>query len=68
MAKLKKNQATCNKCGDTIESKSRHDFVTCKCGELSVDGGLDYTRRVFVDRSAWTEQSEWNNESAEQGE
>jgi len=40
-----KNDARCRKCGDEIESKSRHDFVTCKCGAISVDGGQDYMRR-----------------------
>lgn len=33
-----------------IESKWRWDFVTCSCGAWSVDGGLDYIRRSFVDR------------------
>jgi hypothetical protein len=34
----------CLKCDDVIESKYRHDFVTCKCGNAFVDGGSDYTR------------------------
>lgn len=40
-----RNAAGCTLCGDAIESKSRHDFVVCKCGNLFVDGGLDYIRR-----------------------
>ena len=44
--KLIKNAAQCLNCNDIIESKHRHDFVSCKCGELCVDGGLDYLRRV----------------------
>jgi hypothetical protein len=39
-----KNKAKCLKCKDIIESKSRHDFVECKCGEIFVDGGQDYFR------------------------
>lgn len=42
----KPNKARCKKCGDVIESKHRHDFVTCKCGAISLDGGKDYQRRV----------------------
>jgi hypothetical protein len=38
--------AKCKKCRDVIESKYRHDFVSCKCGAISVDGGKDYFRRV----------------------
>lgn len=34
----------CLNCNDVIQSKHRHDFVTCKCGATSVDGGSDYTR------------------------
>jgi len=41
-----RNRAKCKLCGDIIESKYRHDFVTCKCGAISVDGGQDYFRRV----------------------
>ena len=43
--RITRNAAKCNACGDEIESKSRHDFVTCTCGELHVDGGLDYLKR-----------------------
>jgi len=39
------NKARCKKCGDIIESKSRHDFQQCKCGAIFVDGGKDYCRR-----------------------
>lgn len=46
MAKLLINAAKCRKCGDTIISRHRHDFVWCKCGAIAVDGGLEYTRRV----------------------
>lgn len=41
-----KNAIKCKKCQDVIESKHRHDFVSCKCGAVCVDGGKDYTRRV----------------------
>lgn len=44
------NQAQCNNCFDIITSKHRHDYVTCSCGNLSVDGGLDYTKRKFGDK------------------
>ncbi len=40
------NSATCRKCKDFIFSRHVHDFVTCKCGAISVDGGQDYLRRV----------------------
>jgi HD-like signal output (HDOD) protein len=40
------NAATCLSCGDRIFSKHRHDFVTCSCGAISVDGGQEYLRRV----------------------
>lgn len=40
------NEAKCRKCDDIIWSGSRHDFKTCECGAISVDGGMDYIRRV----------------------
>jgi hypothetical protein len=39
------NRAKCRLCQDVIVSKSRYDFVSCKCGEIFVDGGNDYWRR-----------------------
>ena len=40
------NAASCNGCGDFIVSKHRHDFVSCTCGAISVDGGQAYLRRI----------------------
>lgn len=56
-----RNAARCKLCGDVIESRYRHDFVTCSCGNLSVDGGLDYIRRGWSskDRSSWEDLSEY---------
>lgn len=39
-----KNRARCKKCNTIIESKYRHDFVSCECGAIFVDGGNDYWR------------------------
>ena len=47
MNKIIRNMARCKLCGDVIESKTRHDFVTCSCGAVSVDGGHDYLRRCY---------------------
>ena len=41
-----RNAAKCLACGDTVESKHRHDFVRCRCGRVAVDGGKSYIRRV----------------------
>ena len=59
------NKAQCNECGDIIESKNRHDFVTCSCKSLSVDGGKSYRKRCFKSFSNWTELSEFYEESYE---
>lgn len=45
MKRIIVNKIKCKKCGDIIESTSVHDFKTCKCGAVSVDGGHDYLRR-----------------------
>ena len=41
------NKAKCKFCGDIIESKHTHNFVTCSCGAVSVDGGHEYLRRCY---------------------
>lgn len=40
------NAAECKKCGDIVRSRNRHDFRSCKCGSIIVDGGSWYARRV----------------------
>ena len=44
--KLTRNRCQCDECKDIIESTHVHDYVTCKCGAIAVDGGLEYIRRV----------------------
>lgn len=41
------NRIQCNLCGDIITSHHRHDFVTCKCTAVSVDGGRQYLKRGY---------------------
>jgi hypothetical protein len=40
------NSVKCFNCGDEPFSAHRHDFRYCKCGNIAVDGGLSYLRRV----------------------
>jgi hypothetical protein len=60
--KIIKNAIRCLSCRDIIESKSIHDFKTCNCCKVSVDGGHDYLQRSYPpgDPSEWYEDlSEW---------
>lgn len=36
----------CLACGSIIQSKHRHDFTSCRCGALSIDGGGEYCRMI----------------------
>ena len=45
MEKIVRNAIKCKDCGDEIESNFTHDFRTCKCGKVAVDGGHDYLKR-----------------------
>lgn len=57
--KIRRNKIQCNLCGDIIESKYRWNFVTCKCGKISVDGGLDYLKRSFQKPNDYLELTEY---------
>lgn len=50
------NRAKCPECGDVVESETRHHFVSCRCGQMFVDGGTHYLRRGgnFIEQS-WVE-------------
>jgi hypothetical protein len=67
MRKIRKNAIQCVHCGDVIESRHRHDFVTCSCGCCSVDGGTDYLRRGFVNsRDDFIDLSEFDDEGSDE--
>ena len=55
--KIIKNAIQCKICGEIIESRTRHMFVTCKCGACSVDGGHDYLRRCLKEGDGYIELS-----------
>lgn len=57
-----RNAAQCAKCGDVIESRHRHDFVSCSCGAIFVDGGRDYIRYGWTDDGDYIGLVETDNE------
>lgn len=44
---LTRNAIRCLSCNTVINSTNRHDYLTCPCGKVSVDGGLDYPNRSY---------------------
>ena len=59
------NKAQCKLCGDVIESKHRHDFKWCKCGEIAVDGGKSYIKRAAKNLDSIIELSDTYEEAYE---
>jgi tRNA(Ile2) C34 agmatinyltransferase TiaS len=45
--KIIRNSAHCDMCNEEVESKFRHDFRSCSCNNISVDGGKDYIKRSW---------------------
>ena len=66
MKRIIENSAKCLKCGDKIISKHRNDYITCSCGNVSVDGGSDYCRRVFKDMETWIDTSILEDDTSKQ--
>ena len=71
MKKLVENKAQCKLCGDILLSELTHDKKTCNCGNLTIDGGLDYIRRSwkqensFIELSVETLGRNWINDEIE---
>ena len=55
-AVIASNQIKCLKCGASVHSARHHEFVSCPCGAVSVDGGGLYLRRAG-NPDDWEEQS-----------
>lgn len=54
----KLNAAECLVCKTTLVSYDVHDYRTCRCGNLMVDGGFDYVRRGAKDFNK-TRELDW---------
>jgi hypothetical protein len=52
---LFENAAVCHSCEEYIRSHNKHDFATCSCGSLSVDGGSFYAKRAFTADTGYTD-------------
>lgn len=52
-----RNRAKCKVCEEIIESKHIHDYVTCKCGQISIDGGPQSKK----DGAYWTRAIDYAN-------
>lgn len=60
-----RNRIRCLKCGDIIESKTRHDFVMCSCGACGVDGGAGkncFYQRIIGEDTDYENLTEYSEE------
>ena len=46
-----------NHCKDIIESTDTHDFKTCSCGMVSIDGGYYYLKRMVKNNATYEDLS-----------
>jgi len=69
---MKISAIQCDKCGDIIYSRARHDMRWCNCGDIAIDGGFDYAKvsyrasspkrvEIEVDATKAELYSDWNN-------
>ena len=63
MKKLIINRAKCLLCNDIITSEHSHDYVTCQCGNLSIDGGNEYARRLYEQPNSYQDLSEYEHQT-----
>jgi hypothetical protein len=57
-----RNRAKCKLCNEILESFHQHDYVTCKCGEISIDGGLQYLHAIAKNWSNFLRIDDEGNE------
>lgn len=57
---MTRNIWRCKLCGSMVESRSRHDYQSCQCGNLSVDGGIEAGGTLeFKDESQIEDMCVW---------
>ena len=55
------NAVVCHECGDYLRSRNRHDFRTCSCENVGIDGGSWY-QRVLMKNNNYTLITEYFND------
>lgn len=51
----RRNRIQCLHCNDIIEATHQHDFKSCKCGAVSIDGGWGGHWRRLGNHESWRE-------------
>ena len=57
------NRIKCLNCEEVLTSEHVHDYNPCQCGDVAVDGGLDYLKRVgtnYLDKSIEIPDELWS--------
>ncbi len=52
-----RNSAECLECKTSLISIHCHHFSTCYCGNLSIAGGFDYTKRMYCIANSYVDTS-----------
>lgn len=64
--KIVLNRIQCDSCKDIITSRHTHDYVTCKCGNITNDGGTSYFHRGWKDGATYTDMSLYTDSNFEE--
>jgi hypothetical protein len=55
------NKAQCLICNTIVESNHRHDYQTCECGNIAVDGGSWYGKGMCGKDNTFLDLTEYYN-------
>lgn len=61
---LIRNRARCLVCGVFVESNFTNEYVSCQCGNVSIDGGLTEAKRTVQDSTKFEELAEYEEAPA----
>ena len=62
MKKIKINKIRCKFCNDIIESINVHNFKSCNCQRIGIDGGKYSLIRYFISPDDFEELSEYETD------
>ena len=62
---ITRNAAWCGRCHMEIESLHVHDWKSCRCGDIFVDGGLAYRHHGWRDAATYRDISIFTTEIVE---
>ena len=63
---LLRNMVQCVECSSVLETTAVNDYYNCRCGRVSLSGGLEYIHQVYAKPEDFLDVSIWKTKAGKE--